>query len=211
MRRKYSGGAELLPYREPALFTHAARRSPSAVGTLLAGRRNAAKLLLRRNEIVSRRIPKAFDGFRILHLSDLHTDMSQQAMARLLDLLPSLEYELCVLTGDYRGKTSGPFNLSLAEMARLREALKGADVTGLGGGTGTKFPNEQLRSMIGIVLVTHGRLAAEFRAALEHVAGPQKPMSRSPSVRMTISNSGARISFPPSARSMDLCLSKFSL
>jgi mannose PTS system EIIA component len=36
------------------------------------------------------------------------------------------------------------------------------------------FPNEQVRSMIGIVLVTHGRLAAEFRAALEHVVGPQK-------------------------------------
>ena len=28
--------------------------------------------------------------------------------------------------------------------------------------------------MIGIVLVTHGRLAAEFRAALEHVMGPQR-------------------------------------
>ncbi len=28
--------------------------------------------------------------------------------------------------------------------------------------------------MIGIVLVTHGRLAIEFRAALEHVVGPQK-------------------------------------
>jgi PTS system mannose-specific IIA component len=28
--------------------------------------------------------------------------------------------------------------------------------------------------MIGIVLVTHGRLAAEFRAALEHVMGPQQ-------------------------------------
>ena len=27
--------------------------------------------------------------------------------------------------------------------------------------------------MIGIVLVTHGRLAAEFRSALEHVMGPQ--------------------------------------
>jgi PTS system mannose-specific IIA component len=27
--------------------------------------------------------------------------------------------------------------------------------------------------MIGIVLVTHGRLAVEFRAALEHVVGPQ--------------------------------------
>ena len=28
--------------------------------------------------------------------------------------------------------------------------------------------------MIGLVLVTHGRLADEFRAALEHVVGPQK-------------------------------------
>ena len=28
--------------------------------------------------------------------------------------------------------------------------------------------------MIGLVLVTHGRLAAEFLAAMEHVVGPQK-------------------------------------
>ncbi len=28
--------------------------------------------------------------------------------------------------------------------------------------------------MIGIVLVTHGRLALEFRSALEHVVGPQE-------------------------------------
>ena len=31
--------------------------------------------------------------------------------------------------------------------------------------------------MIGMVLVTHGRLAAEFRAALEHVVGPQKKLA----------------------------------
>ena len=30
--------------------------------------------------------------------------------------------------------------------------------------------------MIGMVLVTHGRLATEFRAALEHVVGPQKQL-----------------------------------
>ena len=28
--------------------------------------------------------------------------------------------------------------------------------------------------MIGLVLVTHGRLATEFRSALEHVVGPQQ-------------------------------------
>ena len=31
--------------------------------------------------------------------------------------------------------------------------------------------------MIGMVLVTHGRLAAEFRAALEHVVGPQSQVA----------------------------------
>ena len=30
--------------------------------------------------------------------------------------------------------------------------------------------------MIGLVLVTHGRLAVEFRAALEHVMGPQRQL-----------------------------------
>ena len=30
--------------------------------------------------------------------------------------------------------------------------------------------------MIGMVLVTHGHLASEFRAALEHVVGPQKQL-----------------------------------
>ena len=49
-----------------------------------------------------------------------------------------------------------------------------ADVTGFGALDGTKFPIEEVRSMIGIVLVAHGRLGAEFRAALEHVTGPQK-------------------------------------
>src|SRR5262249_56054172 len=35
-------------------------------------------------------------------------------------------------------------------------------------------------SMIGLVLVTHGRLAVEFRAALEHVVGPQSQIEAVP-------------------------------
>jgi mannose PTS system EIIA component len=33
------------------------------------------------------------------------------------------------------------------------------------------------KTMIGMVLVTHGRLAIEFRSALEHVVGPQQQLS----------------------------------
>ena len=34
--------------------------------------------------------------------------------------------------------------------------------------------------MIGLVLVTHGHLADEFRSALEHVVGPQKALETIP-------------------------------
>jgi len=37
--------------------------------------------------------------------------------------------------------------------------------------------NNWCKAMIGLVLVTHGGLAREFRAALEHVVGPQKQMA----------------------------------
>ena len=56
--------------------------------------------------------------------------------------------------------------------------------------------------MIGLVLVTHGRLAAEFVAAMEHVVGPQpQTRARSASAPTTTSSSGAARSSTRSARS----------
>jgi uncharacterized protein len=88
------------------------------------GRRNATQIELRRHDVISSRIPTAFDGFRILHLSDLHVEMSEGAMLRLAAMLPDIDYDLCVLTGDYRAQTFGTYEPALAEMARLRAALK---------------------------------------------------------------------------------------
>jgi uncharacterized protein len=36
-----------------------------------------------------------------------------------------MSYDLCVLTGDYRGKTFGPFDAALEGMAQVRSHLKG--------------------------------------------------------------------------------------
>ena len=43
------------------------------------GQRNATQIELRRHDVISSRIPATFDGFRILHLSDLHVEMSEGA------------------------------------------------------------------------------------------------------------------------------------
>ncbi len=96
-----------------------------ATGLYWRGVRNAAKVELKHNRIVSPRLPQAFDDFTILQLSDLHVDMSERALERVITLVAGLDYDLCVLTGDYRAKTYGPCEATLAGMARLRAALKG--------------------------------------------------------------------------------------
>lgn len=97
-----------------------------ATGLYWRGVSNAAKVELRHNRIAAPRLPKVFDGFTVLQLSDLHVDMSEAAMQRVAALLKGVKYDLCVLTGDYRAKTYGPYEATLVEMAKLRAALDGA-------------------------------------------------------------------------------------
>jgi uncharacterized protein len=94
-------------------------------GLYWRARKNAERVQIRHTYIASPRLPAAFDGFTILQISDLHVDMNPGMMRRLNELLPGLAYDLCVLTGDYRGQTYGPFEATIAGMARLSEHLAG--------------------------------------------------------------------------------------
>ena len=99
-------------------------------GTYWRGRANAGKVQLRRNTVRLPNLPSAFDGFVILHLSDLHADLSGRAMLRVAELARDLDYDLCVFTGDYRGRTHGDCEPCLEVVAHLREALRG-DIYGV--------------------------------------------------------------------------------
>jgi uncharacterized protein len=107
------------------------RLSPLMIRTCLKltglygrGCRNAAQIEVRHNHIRLPKIPKAFDGFVILHLSDLHVDMNQGAMEHLRGILQEIKYDLCVFTGDYRGKSFGPYEEALLGMARVCAELR---------------------------------------------------------------------------------------
>src|SRR5579862_378891 len=101
------------------------RASLKLAGLYWRGRRNAERIIVKHNEIRSRELPRIFDGFTILHLSDTHADINGGAMNRAGELVTDLSYDICVLTGDYRGKTFGPFGATLEATARLRACLKG--------------------------------------------------------------------------------------
>jgi uncharacterized protein len=93
-------------------------------GLYWRGRRNAERIQVRHNDITFAKLPAAFDGFTLLHISDLHADINEGALKRLTELVPELDYDVCVLTGDYRGATFGPSDAALAAVQRLRAGLR---------------------------------------------------------------------------------------
>src|SRR6202011_2749229 len=59
------------------------------------GLRNAERVELRHNDIELKRLPPSFNGFSILHISDMHADMNQRAMSRLIELVEDMRYDIC--------------------------------------------------------------------------------------------------------------------
>jgi predicted MPP superfamily phosphohydrolase len=96
-----------------------------ATGLYRRGIRNAEKVVVRDNRIESPQLPKIFDGFIILQLSDLHVEMSEAAMKCALALIGDARYDICVLTGDYRGATYGRYDTTLAGLACVRAGIRG--------------------------------------------------------------------------------------
>jgi hypothetical protein len=100
------------------------RNSLRVAGLYGRGRKNAAQVEVRRNLVKLKSLPPRFDGYSILHISDMHADLSEDAMRRTIELVPDLRYDLCVVTGDYRGKTYGSYEQCLADVARVRSHLR---------------------------------------------------------------------------------------
>jgi uncharacterized protein len=80
-----------------------------AVGLYERGRQNALTVRTTRLPLEFPELPAAFDGFRILHVSDFHID-GVDGLAEALELAISElrpEPDLCVFTGDYRFEDLG--------------------------------------------------------------------------------------------------------
>lgn len=95
-----------------------------ALGLADRGRRNAADYRLERIEHTLPGLPEAFDGFTILHLSDIHADRLTEDAGRLEALLGTSPCDLAVFTGDYRFDTHGDYTRCLTRMASLVAALR---------------------------------------------------------------------------------------
>ncbi|HSW18965.1 MAG TPA: metallophosphoesterase [Ramlibacter sp.] len=87
------------------------------------GRRNTLRIELRHNRIVLGNLPASFEGYTLLHLSDLHLDLSERHQSHLAERVQGLACDVCVLTGDYRFAAAGPWGPAVAALERLRPHL----------------------------------------------------------------------------------------
>ena len=84
-----------------------------------------AALEVNEYEIVSDRIPKEFDGFRIAQVSDLHNAEFGEGNSKLIQLLSQTEPDIIVLTGDLIDSRQTDIKIALAF---ARKAMKIAPV-----------------------------------------------------------------------------------
>ena len=155
--------------KEIALSHVLIRSTLMATGLYRRGVRNAARVQLKHNRINSERLAKSFGGFTMLQLSDLHVDMSRAAMRQVEALVRTLEYDVCVFTGDFRGRTFGPFDEALAQLAPITRALKGP----LYGVLGNHDPAAMVPGLegLGIRMLLNERVEMERGGERIHLAG----------------------------------------
>ncbi len=91
------------------------------------GRRNALDLGLVELELAFPHLPPAFDGYRILQVSDTHLDVLPELAAIARELLAGLEVDMLAVTGDVQGKHRAPIERATGLLA---EALEGVRVRG---------------------------------------------------------------------------------
>lgn len=88
-----------------------------------SGRRNLLDIETVENELRIQGLAPAFEGFRLLQISDLHCDLYPPVVDALIGLLGKLSYDAVAFTGDYHNQIASPPETSLLLMQRIIEAV----------------------------------------------------------------------------------------
>ncbi|MFU8816905.1 MAG: metallophosphoesterase [Pseudomonadales bacterium] len=150
-------------------FASLVRTGLRVAGLYQRAMRNAHRLLTVEHAAALPGLPQAFDGYRILHLSDLHIDVSEQTAHAIIEAARGVEYDLCVLTGDYRFRTTGDSAATLHNLARLRANLRG-DVYAVLGNHDSVLMLPDLEDM-GIRVLMNESVALERDGEFLYLAG----------------------------------------
>jgi hypothetical protein len=84
------------------------------------------------NEVFLPALPAAFDGFRLLQITDLHTDIDPGLAAAVIAALRRTHFDRAVLTGDYHNEIGEDWDHSVELTASIIPHLGNAPLATLG-------------------------------------------------------------------------------
>ncbi len=91
------------------------------------GKRNAQNIVVNKIDLNFDNLPVDFDGYTILHLTDLHLDCGIRLDNLICEKLKDLSYDLCVITGDFREHNHGGFKQILEPTQKIIETIQAKD------------------------------------------------------------------------------------
>jgi hypothetical protein len=113
---------------EDAVCYHLVMRSVfKALCIFEAGKRNALAIEKREVSFNLLDLPPAFDGYKILFLTDLHLDGLDGLTEKAVEIIRQTPADICILGGDFRMKTYGPFDAALHQLSLLLPEIRSKD------------------------------------------------------------------------------------
>jgi len=113
---------------EDAVYYHLIMRSVlKALLIYERGKRNALDIQKREVSFHCSDLPPAFDGYKILFLTDLHLDGLEGLTEKAAEIIRQTPVDMCILGGDFRMKTYGPFDAALYQMSLLLPEIRATD------------------------------------------------------------------------------------
>ena len=91
------------------------------------GYNNARNIILNEIDLHFANLPAAFDGYSILHMTDLHLDSLPGIDKKICEAIRNTHVDVCVLTGDFREKTDGTFNKIIEPLQQIVNAIRHRD------------------------------------------------------------------------------------
>jgi predicted MPP superfamily phosphohydrolase len=95
-----------------------------ASGLIKIGERNALQFVVKENRVLFPGLPINFTGLRILQLSDLHLDGYPGLGGLIAKVVAGVDFDLCVLTGDFRFSDTGTYRHLIDELNALVPTLQ---------------------------------------------------------------------------------------
>ncbi|HED39271.1 MAG TPA: metallophosphoesterase [Chromatiales bacterium] len=136
-------------------------------------KKNVLNIAITHNLLPIYRLPAGLEGLRLLHLSDLHLDLLPEMANSLIASINQVDYDLCVITGDYRAKTYGDYSAAINGMKKVRPHIK-APIYSVLGNHDSILMTTALEAM-GIRLLMNEHVAIKQNSCTIWLAGIDDP------------------------------------